>query len=256
MASSLTTAVGTRNKVPQVTVEFWLIKLLAVTVGETAADYLALNLGYGLSSTTVIMASLLMAALALQFSYRAYVPWIYWVTVVLISVVGTLFSDNLVDQFGVPLETTTILFAVLLAATFYWWFRVEHTLSIHTIFTLSREAFYWLAVLFTFALGTSAGDLVAEQLGLGFAQAGVIFAATVGVIALFYYTLDIDPLVAFWMAYIFTRPVGASLGDFLAQPVEYGGLGLGTSVTSVGFLLAIGVLIGVLTIKKNHSESY
>src|SRR4051812_35577034 len=136
-----------QNKVPKVTADFWMIKLLAVTVGETAADYMNLDLGWGLSTTSWLLSAILVAALALQFMRRKYVPWIYWVSVVLISVVGTLVTDNLVDNFGVTLETTTILCSVLLAATFAIWYVLERTLSIHTIYTPRREAFYWLAVL-------------------------------------------------------------------------------------------------------------
>ena len=156
------------NRVPKVTLDFWLIKLLAVTMGETAADYLAVNLGLGLTATSLIMTAVLVVALILQFRQKRYVPWAYWLAVVLISIVGTLVTDNLVDNLGVTLQTTTVVFSVILAAVFAAWYAVERTLSIHTIFTTRRESFYWLAILFTFALGTSAGDLVAEQFELGY----------------------------------------------------------------------------------------
>ncbi|MDI3337474.1 hypothetical protein QKW60_13730, partial [Defluviimonas aestuarii] len=136
---------------PQVTAEFWLIKLMAVTMGETAADYLAVNMGLGLTATSLIMAGILVVALALQFAQRRYVPWSYWLAVVLISIVGTLITDNLVDNFGVSLVTTTTGFTLALAATFAFWFASERTLSIHTIFTGRREGFYWLAILFGLA---------------------------------------------------------------------------------------------------------
>src|SRR3954452_958939 len=164
------------NKVPKVTVDFWLIKLLAVTVGETAADYMNLDLGLGLSNTSVILSAILVGSLALQFAQRKYIPWVYWLAVVLISVVGTLVTDNLVDNFGIALETTTIVFSVALAATFAAWYAIERTLSIHTIVTTRREAFYWLAILFTFALGTAAGHWTAEGFGLGYLATGIIFA--------------------------------------------------------------------------------
>src|SRR6185369_14459414 len=141
------------NRVPKVTVSFWLIKLLAVTVGETAADYLAVNLGYGLSTTTWFMSAVLVIALAIQFAQKRYVPWAYWLAVVLISVVGTLITDNMVDNLDIALQTRTIFFSMVLAITFGFWFAVERTLSIHTIFTTRREIFYWLAILFTFSLG-------------------------------------------------------------------------------------------------------
>jgi uncharacterized membrane-anchored protein len=155
------------NKVPEVTLYFWVIKILCTTVGETAADFLNENLGLGLTLTTLLTAVLLFAALGVQFRSRLYVPGIYWLAVVLISVVGTLITDNLTDHFGVSLVTTTVVFTVVLAATFAAWFASERTLSIHTIVTTRRESFYWLAVLFTFALGTAAGDLTAERLAVG-----------------------------------------------------------------------------------------
>lgn len=156
------------NKVPEVTVLFWIVKILSTTVGETAVDFLNGNLGLGLSATTAIMALLLSAVLIAQFALPKYVPPVYWLAVVLISVVGTLFSDNLVDNLGVSLWTTTAIFGLGLAISFFAWFRSERTLSIHTIVTCRREAFYWLAILFTFALGTSAGDLIAEKLAFGY----------------------------------------------------------------------------------------
>lgn len=238
------------NKVPAVTFDFWLIKLLAVTVGETAADYMNLDLDMGLATTSWILSGLLIVALALQFAQIRYVPWIYWVTVVLISVVGTLVTDNLVDNFGVSLQTTTLLFSVLLAATFTLWYASERTLSIHTITTTRRETFYWLAVLFTFALGTAAGDLTAEGLGLGYLQTGVIFGSIIAAIAFAYYALNLNGILAFWLAYILTRPLGASFGDLFAQPAEHGGLGFGTTVTSFIFLFCIASLILFMTLTQ------
>src|SRR6185295_2576275 len=186
------------NRVPKVTIDFWLIKLLAVTVGETAADYLALNLGLGLSTTSAIMSSFLAVALLLQFARRRYVPWSYWLAVVLISIVGTLITDNLVDNMGVELETSTIVFAAALITTFAIWYALERTLSIHTIFTTRREIFYWLAILFTFSLGTAAGDLVAEEFGLGYLSTGLMFGAVIGFIGVAYYVLNMDGILAFW----------------------------------------------------------
>ena len=237
------------NRGPEVTAEFWLIKLMAVTMGETAADYLAVNLGFGLTVTSIFVTAILAAALWLQFAQKRYAPAIYWTAVVLISVVGTLVTDNLVDNFGVALETTTIGFTLALAATFALWYAAEKTLSIHSIFTARREGFYWLAILFTFALGTAAGDLVAEVFALGYLTTGILFGAIIAAIAAAYYVVRIDAILAFWLAYIFTRPLGASFGDLLSQPVEYGGLGFGTIVTSFIFLAAIIVLVCYLTFK-------
>jgi hypothetical protein len=156
------------SKVPEVTLYFWIIKVLCTTVDETAADYLNETLGFGLTNTSYVMGALLVVTLIFQFGSRRYKPGIYWLAVVLISVVGTLISDNLVDHYGVALQTTTIVFGLALAATFAAWYASERTLSIHTIYTTRRETFSWLAVLFTFCLGTSAGDLMAEQLSLGY----------------------------------------------------------------------------------------
>ena len=238
------------NKVPEVTLYFWVIKILCTTVGETAADYLNDNLGFGLTNTTYLVGALLIAALVFQFRARKYVPGIYWLAVVLISVVGTLITDNLVDNFGVALETTTIAFSIALAATFAAWYRSERTLSIHTIVTTRREAFYWLAILFTFALGTAAGDLAAERLGIGYGPSVLIFAALIGVVALAHFRFKLNAVLSFWLAYILTRPLGASIGDGLSQPTHTSGLGLGTTTTSYIFLGCILALVTYLTITK------
>src|SRR5262245_30633199 len=236
------------NRVPKVTFDFWLIKLMAVTMGETAADYLAVNLGLGLTVMSLIMTGILLVALILQFAQKKYTPWAYWLAVVLISIVGTLVTDNLVDNFGVKLTTTTIVFALALIATFGLWFQFERTLSIHSIFTNRREAFYWLAILFTFALGTAAGDLVAEQFALGYLSTGILFGMIIASLAGGYFFLELDPILGFWLAYIFTRPLGASFGDLLSQPREYGGLGFGTTITSLLFLSAIVAIVFYMTV--------
>ena len=216
------------NKVPEVTIFFWIIKVLATTVGETAADFLNFNLNWGLTKTTVVMCVLLIGVLAFQFRAKQYVAAIYWLTVVLISIVGTLITDNLVDNLGVPLETTTLFFAIGLAVTFVAWYSSEKTLSIHSITTTRREAFYWLAILFTFALGTAAGDLIAEGLGVGYFASAFLFGTLITLVAVAYQLLNLNSVLAFWIAYILTRPLGASLGDFLSQPQADGGLGLRT----------------------------
>ncbi len=243
------------NRVPRATIDFWIIKLMAVTMGETAADYLTLNLGIGLTVTSLIMAVFLAGVLFLQFSQKRYVPWSYWLAVVLISIVGTLVTDNLVDNCGVPLLVTTVFFTAALAATFAAWYRSEKILSIHTIDTTRREAYYWLAILFTFALGTAAGDLVAEQFGLGYLSTGILFGLIIGFLAAGYFFLNLDPILGFWLAYIFTRPLGASVGDFLSQPGDYSGLGLGTIVTSGLFLTIITCLVIRMTGIKNKKMS-
>jgi uncharacterized membrane-anchored protein len=237
------------NKVPEITIWFWVIKILATTVGETFADFLA-GLGLGLGGTTVLMTALLVVVLAAQFRARRYVPGIYWLTVVLISVVGTLITDNLTDVLGVPLVLSTILFAVALAATFAVWYAAEKTLSIHSIVTRRREAFYWLAILFTFALGTAAGDLFAEKLGVGYWPTALIVAVLIAAVAVSHLVFRANAVLTFWIAYILTRPLGASLGDGLSQPRADGGLGLGTTVTSLLFLLVILAVVTYLSITK------
>ncbi len=239
-----------QNKVPEVTIFFWVIKLLATTVGETAADFLNTNLGMGLTLTSLIMSAVFIVALFFQFRFNRYIPTAYWLVVVLISVVGTLITDNLIDNFGVSLQLTTVIFSLALAATFVIWYAIEKTLSIHTIFTTKREAFYWLAILFTFALGTAAGDLTAEGLGLGYLNSAFLFAVMISIVAISFYRFKLNSIVAFWLAYILTRPLGASLGDLLAQTHENGGLGLGTFGTSGIFLATILSLVAYLTITK------
>ncbi len=238
------------NKVPEITAYFWVIKVLCTTVGETFADNLNENLGLGLTNTSYIMGAVLIAVLVAQFRARRYIPGVYWLAVVLISVVGTLISDNLVENYGVALETTTIAFAAILICVFASWWWSERTLSVHTIVTTRREAFYWLTILFTFALGTSAGDFLSEQLELGYLAALGIFAGAIAVVALLHFGLRMNAILSFWLAYILTRPLGASIGDYLASPTEEGGLGLGTNVTSIIFLSTILALVVFLAISK------
>ncbi|SFE75968.1 Uncharacterized membrane-anchored protein [Bacillus sp. OV194] len=242
------------NKVPEVTIFFWVIKIMATTVGETAADFLTFKLHWGLTNTTYVMSVLLIITLVFQFKARKYIPSIYWLAVVLISVVGTLITDNLTDHFGVPLVTSTIVFSIVLAITFAAWYASEKTLSIHSIFTTKRETFYWLAILFTFALGTAAGDLVSEDMGLGYWKSGIIFAAVIALVTLAFYKFNMNAVFSFWIAYILTRPLGASIGDFLSQSHHAGGLGLGTTGTSVIFLVIILALVTYLT-KTRRDES-
>jgi uncharacterized membrane-anchored protein len=237
------------SKVPEVTIYFWVIKVLCTTVGETAADFLNVNVNFGLIGTSVVTGVLLAIALVFQFRATRYIPALYWFTVALVSVFGTLVTDNLTDNLGLPLEASTLIFGALLAGTFVVWYRVEHTLSIHSIFTRRREAFYWLAVLFTFALGTAAGDLMAESLGLGYLVTGLIVAALIAVTAVGW-KLGLNSVLAFWIIYILTRPLGASIGDYLSQPATHGGLGLGTTVTSMIFVGAIIAVVIYLSVTK------
>src|SRR4051794_14374678 len=211
------------NKVPEVTVFFWIIKVLCTTVGESFADYVNETLGFGLRNTTIVFTAALIAVLIVQFRLLGYVPSVYWLAVVLISVVGTLLTDQLTDGLGVPLWISTTTFAVLLAVVFAIWYARERTLSIHSINTTPREGFYWLAVLVTFALGTAAGDWTLDLTGWG---PGTSVLLPAGLIAVVFaaWKLGAGPVLSFWLAYILTRPLGANLGDFLASPRDEGGL--------------------------------
>ena len=231
------------NRVPEVTLVFWILKILATTVGETAADVLSTTLDLGTVVTSYVMGVLLLISLVFQLRAKRYVPAIYWIVVVFISVVGTLISDNLVDSLGVPLATTSLIFTIALIAVFVFWYLIERTLSVHTIWTARRELFYWAAILFTFSLGTSAGDLLSERLGLGYALSAVMFGAAIAIIYATYRFGLMNEVLAFWLAYILTRPLGASMGDLLTAARDEGGLEIGTIPVSVVFLLIIVALV-------------
>ena len=244
--------IGTQilNKVPEVTIFFWIIKVLCTTVGETAADFLNATLNFGLTGTSAVMGVILLVVLFFQFKAKKYTPSLYWLAVVLLSIVGTLITDNLTDNLGVPLETTTIIFGAILIGVFMVWYLLEKTLSVHSIVTIRREIFYWLTILFTFALGTALGDLVAEKFNLGYLTSLLIFVGVIAIITVAHFIVKgifavehrhqlTNAVLAFWLAYIMTRPLGASIGDYLSQARRDGGLGLGTTVTSAIFLLGI-----------------
>ena len=244
------------NKVPEVTVYFWVIKILCTTVGESFADYINETLGFGLTNTTLLFSAGLVIALIGQFRLNRYVPSMYWLAVVLISVVGTLLTDNLTDNRGVPLWISSTLFAVLLAAVFGIWYARERTLSIHTIVTTPREAFYWLTVLVTFALGTALGDWTLELTGWP-ASAAILLPLGLILAVLVAWRLGAGPVLCFWLAYILTRPLGANIGDYLASPRSDGGLGLGTFGTSVLFLGTIAAVVAYLTVTdKDRTETH
>ncbi len=249
------------SKVPEVTLYFWIVKVLCTTVGETFADFLNGKLGNSLNTTTLVMGSILIVSLAIQFKVPEYIPPVYWVAVVLLSVVGTLITDNMVENFHVSLVTSTIVFAVLMLASFAVWQASEKTLSIHSIHTVKREAFYWTAILFTFALGTAAGDLIAEKGNLGYGKSVVLFAGLIAVIALAHWKFKLNSILAFWAAYVLTRPLGASIGDLLSQPKQIAedadtgtgkGFGLGTTTTSLIFLSAILAVVIFMTIQQRR----
>jgi uncharacterized membrane-anchored protein len=232
-----------------ITIWFWIIKVLCTTVGESAADWLNGKIGFGLGGTTGFMAGILLITFLAQLYVQKYLPWLYWLNVMMVSIVGTLVTDLLVDEVGVELWETIIVFFVLMVGTFGLWYQSEKTLSIHSINTLKREMFYWLAILFTFALGTAVGDEIAEGLGLGYWQALLVFTAAVVAVASLYYLKVLGEVLAFWLTYILTRPLGASLGDFLSQD-DSSGLGLGPGITSVIFLALIVIAVAYITISK------
>lgn len=245
---------GWLNKVPEVALSFWIIKIMSTTVGETGADFLAVNAGWGQGVTSMVMAALLAAALFKQLRTRRYTPWIYWLTVVLVSVVGTQITDLLTDGLGVSLYVSTSVFAAVLAAIFFIWYRIERTLSIHDIVTRRREWYYWAAILCTFALGTAAGDLATEALGLGFTWGALAFGALIGV-TYATWRMGGNAVLTFWIGYILTRPFGAALGDLLTQAKTYGGLGMGTMWTSALFLSIIVMLVAVAQIGMSGNRS-
>lgn len=246
----------TLNKVPEVTAWFWIIKILCTTVGESFADWINMQLGVGLDNTALIFTAALVVVLTVQLTLKRYVPFPYWLTVVVVSVTGTLYTDILTDEQGVPLWVSSSVFAVLLAVVFgIWWLR-ERTLSIHSIVTLPREGFYWLTVLVTFALGTATGDWTLELTGW---SPGVSVLLPLGLIVAVtaLWKFGANPVLAFWLAYILTRPLGANIGDFLGSPTKAAnpgdpvGLGLGTFATSLIFLGLILATVVYLSVTRS-----
>jgi uncharacterized membrane-anchored protein len=248
------------SRVPEITLLFWVIKILSTTVGETGADYLSFRsgLGLGMTTTSVITGVLLAASIFVQFKLKRYVPTSYWLVVILMSIVGTLITDLLVDDCGVSLITLSIIFAVAMAVVFVVWYGSEKTLSIHSINTAKRELFYWIIILLAFALGTGIGDLISERLKLGYGVALLIFSLAIAVVVFAYYVMKLNSVLSFWIAFILTRPVGASLGDFMIKSVKKGGLGWGMAVVNTIFFFVIVAAIVYLSIAKkadNPQES-
>ncbi|KMV18351.1 hypothetical protein ACT17_12065 [Mycolicibacterium conceptionense] len=235
------------SKVPEVTVWFWVIKILCTTVGESFADWVNVGLGYGLVTTSVLFTIALAMVLAVQLWLTRYVPFAYWLTVVVLSVAGTLYTDILTDSLGVALPVSTAVFAIALGVVFAIWYAAERTLSIHSIVTTGRELFYWLAVLVTFALGTAAGDWTIALTGWG-PGTSVLLPATLILLIVLGWRLGANAVLSFWLAYILTRPLGANLGDWLASPLVQHGLGLGYAITSVIFLMTILAAVGYLSV--------
>jgi len=237
-------------KVPAVTAFFWIIKVLSTTVGETFADYLNGTVGLGLGNTAWVMTGVLAVILVIQFATRKYIPVIYWLAIVAISTVGTLITDNLHDGLGWQNWQSAIVFGVLLIVTFYVWWRQERTLSIKSINTFRRELFYWIAILATFSLGTAAGDILLDDLGVPLVFGTLIYAVAIALVAVAWRLKFIGTILAFWLVYILTRPLGASLGDLLSLPAKETGLGFGPTNTTLVFLGLIAALVAYLSISK------
>jgi len=243
------------SRVPEITLIFWIIKILSTTVGETGADFLSETIGLGLLITTIIMGVALIVATVIKFKIARYTPIAYWSVVVLMSIEGTLITDYLVDELGVTLVTTFIIFSFAMIAGFIVWYKREKTLSIHSITTAVREKYYWLIIILAFALGTAGGDLVSEKLELGYGVALGIFGGLIAVIAYLYYTKKLSATISFWITFILTRPLGASLGDLLTQTPENGGFGVSTVVANSVFFSVIIFLIAYLIYQQKNSDS-
>jgi uncharacterized membrane-anchored protein len=239
------------SKVPEVTAYFWIVKVLSTGMGETTSDYLTHRLN---PVVAVALAGMVLAAsLLLQFGVRRYVPWIYWTGIVMVSVFGTMAADVLHVALGVPYVISTAFFMVALALIFAVWYLCEKTLSIHSVVTVRREFFYWATVMTTFALGTATGDLTAVTVHLGYLDSGVLFAVLIAVPALAYRWLRLDAVLAFWSAYVLTRPLGASFADWMGVSRGRGGLALGTGPVSLALAALIVVLVGYLTVTHRNT---
>ena len=232
------------TKVPEVTAYFWITKVLTTGMGEATSDYLVHRFNPEIAVVAGFTA--FVAAMVLQFSIRRYNSWVYWLAVVMVAVFGTMAADVLHVGLGIPYAVSTAFYAVVLAVIFMLWYRSEGTLSIHSIYTRRREVFYWATVLATFALCTAAGDLTAKVVGLGYLGSGVMFAVVIAIPYVGYRWFGLNPIVAFWFAYIVTRPLGASFADWLAWPPGVGGLGLGHGVVSLVSTLIIAGLVGYM----------
>ncbi len=243
----------TLSKVPEIAALFWVTKLLTTAMGESTSDFLVKRMDPVVA--VGIGAVVLLGALVLQFRADRYIPWIYWITVLMVAIVGTMAADVLHIQFHVPYAVSTVLFAVVLAVVFVSWHRVEGTLSIHSIVTPRRELFYWAAVMATFALGTAAGDFTATTLGLGYLTSAVLFAALMLVPAVGFWRFHLNAILAFWTAYVLTRPLGASIADWLGKPKHVSGLGWGDGVASLLFGLLIVGCVSYLTVADRQVQA-
>lgn len=235
------------TKVPEITAFFWITKVLTTGMGEVFSDYLVNHINPILA---VALGGIgLVVALILQFSVRRYVAWIYWLVVIMVSIFGTMAADVVHVVLGIPYLVSTTFFVVALTVIFVVWYAIEKTLSIHSIYTFRSEAFYWCTVLATFALGTAAGDMTAATMHLGYFGSGVLFSVLLAIPALGS-LFGLNRIVAFWFAYIMTRPVGASFSDWISVPHSRGGIGLGEGPVSLCLTIIIVILVGYLTITR------
>jgi uncharacterized membrane-anchored protein len=232
---------NTMRKVPEITLIFWVTKLLTTAMGEATSDFLVAKINPYVAVSIAGLA--LLTALCLQFVARRYVAWRYWLSVSMVAVFGTMAADGLHVQLGVPYAVSTALFGVILGIVFVLWHKSEGTLSIHSLSTPRREVFYWLTVLATFALGTAAGDLSASTLGLGYLSSGFLFMGLIALPAIGYWLLGLNEILAFWLAYILTRPLGASFADWMSKSHVVGGLGWGDGHVAIS--LALIIIMGV-----------
>jgi uncharacterized membrane-anchored protein len=239
-------------RVPEITAYFWTIKALSTAMGESTSDYLV----HAMDPKVAVVLGFIgfVAALALQFWMRRYNAWTYWLAVVGVGVFGTMAADVLHVGFGVPYIVSTVIYAVALVAVFAGWYRTEGTLSIHSVDTPRREMFYWAAVVATFAMGTALGDLTGTTFGLGYFASGLLFAAVIAVPALGYFRFGWNPILSFWLAYVFTRPLGASFADWLGKPRSVGGLGLGDGPVAIALTIAIFCLVAFLAITRRDAQ--
>ena len=241
------------RKVPEIGAYFWTIKVLSTAMGEVTSDYIVRTINPVIA---VVLGGLCFAAaIGLQVTIRRYVPWIYWFAVVMVAVFGTMVADVLHVRFGIPYLATSTFFALALAIIFVTWYSSEKTLSIHTIYAGRREWFYWATVIATFALGTAMGDLTAITWHLGYLSAAAVFAVLITLPAIGYRFFQLNAVLAFWVAYVLTRPLGATFADWIGRPRSLSGLGLGTGLVSLVLTVVIVILVGYLTITRKEAPA-
>jgi uncharacterized membrane-anchored protein len=253
-STTLPSVVRVLSKVPEVGVLFWIIKVLTTGMGETASDYLVK--AFDPVIVVIVAAVAFAVCFAVQFRAPRYVPWRYWLLVTMVSIFGTMIADVAHIVIGIPYAVSSLVFAVTLAAVFFLWWRIEHTLSIHSITTPRRELFYWATVIVTFALGTAVGDFLARTVGLGYLGSGILCAALIAIPALVYRSRRVGAVLCFWAAYVLTRPLGASFADWSAVSHARGGLDLGTGPVTIVALVAIIILVGVLSMKRSSPKAH